>query len=239
MQVIVRLVCQEVAGARDPKRYSTEDSAKISGELTLTWGKGDCAGLGLGDTARGLSDAGIGLCFSSDTGASSGAGGSDGSFFGFAGEAIASTGEGNDAGTVGAGAGMGTVGTVAVLWLPATAAAAAAAYLIGGRAAGFGGGATAIGVGSTGFGGSFDGATGGAGAAADTGSGLPSIVGFLNGCFFATGLGGCSSRGVTTVLLVGVNFFSRSSFAGVFGASDGSVTDSESRLETSSLCKNS
>ena len=141
------------------------------------------------------------------------------------------------AGIVGAGAGMGIVGTVALLCEPATAAAAAAAYLIGGRAAGFGGGAVAIGNGSAGFDGSLTGVGGGTGVGIGTPSGFDSNVGFLRSCFLADiGLGGCSSKGMTSGLLVGVNFFSRSSFAGVFGASSGSAIDAESRLEMSSFC---
>ncbi len=131
---------------------------------------------------------------------------------------------------------MVTVGTVAVLIAPATAAAAAAAYRIGGRDAGFGGGAVRIVVESEGFVGSLGGAGGGGGVVTDIPSGFDSNVGFRTGCFFANiGLGGCSSSGVVTGLLDGVNFFSFSSFAGVFGASRGSAIEAESRLDMSSV----
>lgn len=147
---------------------------------------------------------------------------------------------GADDGTVGAGAGMGTVGTVATLCAPATAAAAAAAYLIGGSIVGFNVGTVVNDVGSAGFAGSLGATGGGAGGGIDIPSGFVSKVGFLKGCFFAkTGLGGCSSEGVVTGLLAGVSFFSLSSFAGVFGASMGSAIEAESRLDISSLCENS
>lgn len=89
----------------------------------------------------------------------------------------------------------------------ATAAAAAAAYRIGGRAAAFGVGAEAsalAGVEACGMG---------------AGEILISIVLFRDICFFAeTGDGGCSSEASLLDLLAGVDFFSFSSFAGVFGA---------------------
>jgi hypothetical protein len=124
---------------------------------------------------------------------------------------------------------------------PATAAAAAAAYLIGGRATGLGGGAEAAGA-ATGAGAG----TGGTGSANGLMGNLGisclvvSMVDFRLGCFFAdTGLGGWSSATADDDFAAGVDFFSFSSFAGVFGADDGgtsdaSMSEAESRLEVSS-----
>lgn len=97
----------------------------------------------------------------------------------------------------------------------------------------------AVGTDSADLEGSLTGAGGATGIGIGMPSGFDSSVGFLNGTFFAIGLDGCSSDGVTTGLLGGVSFFSLSSFAGVFGASRGSAIDAESRLDSSSLCKNS
>lgn len=126
------------------------------------------------------------------------------------------------AGEESAGFGAGTEGTEE----GATAAAAAAAYRMGGKGAAFGAGASVF-----------------AGFFSTTGDGatLISMVLLREGCLFAaTGLGGCSSVVSFVALLTGVAFFSFSSFAGVLGgaATGGSGFVSamleESRLDNSS-----